>query len=299
MGKLKKEWSVLLLCALLIVDMGMVDKRYLNGDCFVESRQLKDPFPMTAIDKYILQDPDPNYRVFNIASGNPFNDSQTSYYHKSVGGYHAAKLTRYQDLIDHQLSKMSEPVLNMLNTKYFIVPTQDGRVTVEQNPNALGNAWFVEEVQWVENADAEMAALDTFDPSHTAIIDKQFAHLINDNDTIATQGDNIGLTSYKPNELRYTSHSAHNRVAVFSEIYFPWGWIVTIDGKEVKEARANYVLRALDIPAGDHEIVFRYDPKSIATTEGIAFAAIGGIFLLLLIAIARSIVTSKKATQKA
>lgn len=299
MGKLKKEWSVLLLCALLIVDMGMVDKRYLNGDCFVESRRLKDPFPMTAIDKYILQDPDPNYRVFNIASGNPFNDSQTSYYHKSVGGYHAAKLTRYQDLIDHQLSKMSEPVLNMLNTKYFIVPTQDGRVTVEQNPNALGNAWFVEEVQWVENADAEMAALDTFDPSHTAIIDKQFAHLINDNDTIASQGDTIGLTSYKPNELRYTSHSAHNRVAVFSEIYFPWGWIVTIDGKEVKEARANYVLRALDIPAGDHEIVFRYDPKSIATTEGIAFAAIGGIFLLLLIAIARSIVTSKKATQKA
>lgn len=299
MGKLKKEWSVLLLCALLIVDMGMVDKRYLNGDCFVESRRLKDPFPMTAIDKYILQDPDPNYRVFNIASGNPFNDSQTSYYHKSVGGYHAAKLTRYQDLIDHQLSKMSEPVLNMLNTKYFIVPTQDGRVTVEQNPNALGNAWFVEEVQWVENADAEMAALDTFDPSHTAIIDKQFAHLINDNDTIASQGDTIGLTSYKPNELRYTSHSAHNRVAVFSEIYFPWGWIVTIDGKEVKEARANYVLRALDIPPGDHEIVFRYDPKSIATTEGIAFAAIGGIFLLLLIAIARSIVTSKKATQKA
>ena len=179
---------------------------------------------------------------------------------------------------------MSEPVLNMLNTKYFIIPLQDGSVTVQQNPNALGNAWFVDEILWVDNADAEMAALDTFDPRHTAVIDRRFTSLINETLPAKTEGDTIYLTSYKPNELRYTSHSSDNRTAVFSEIYFPWGWHVTIDGQSVTEARANYVLRALSIPAGEHEIVFRYQPQSIARTEGIAFASIGGIILLLLAA---------------
>lgn len=171
---------------------------------------------------------------------------------------------------------------NMLNTKYFIVPLQDGNVTVQQNPDAMGNAWFVEEVQWVDNADAEMAALDTFDPAHTAIVDKRFAELIDATATVATEGDTITLTSYKPNELRYASSAAHDRVAVFSEIYFPWGWHVTIDGTPVKEARANYVLRALNIPAGNHEVVFRFEPASVATTEHIAFASMAGILLMLL-----------------
>lgn len=299
MNKLKAGWALLILGALLIVDMGGVNKRYLNGDHFVEARRLKDPFPMTAVDEYILQDPDPNYRVFNIASGNPFNDSQTSYYHKSVGGYHAAKLTRYQDLIERQLSKMNQSVLNMLNTKYYIVNTQDGRRTVQQNPDALGNAWFVDEVQWVENADAEMAALDTFNPARTAVVDRRFADLIDATATTASEGDNIKLTSYAPNELHYESHATHNRVAVFSEIYFPWGWIVTIDGKEVKEARANYVLRALNIPAGDHEIVFRFEPKSIAATESISFASIAGIFVLLIIAIVLPIIQNRRNKQAA
>lgn len=284
-NKIKSQWAIVAIGALLILDMGGVNKRYLNGEHFVENRRMKDPFPMTQVDKYILQDPDPNYRVFNLATGDPFSDSRTSYYHKSVGGYHAAKLSRYQDLIERQLSKMSEPVLNMLNTKYYILPLEDGSVTVQQNPHAMGNAWFVNDIQWVENADAEMAALDTFNPAQTAIIDRQFASLIDDSAITHTQGDTIYLTSYKPNELRYTSHSANNRTAVFSEIYFPWGWLVTIDGQQVTEARANYVLRALNIPAGDHEIIFRYEPRSIARTEGIAFASIGGIFLLLLAAI--------------
>lgn len=281
-GRIKKQWALLIIGVLLIADMGSVNKRYLNGDSFVENRRKSDPFPMTQVDKYILQDPDPNYRVFNLATGDPFSDARTSYYHKSVGGYHAAKLARYQDLIDRQLSRMSEPVLNMLNTKYFIVPLQDGNVTVQQNPDAMGNAWFVEEVQWVDDADAEMAALDTFDPAHTAIIDKRFAELIDATATVATEGDTITLTSYKPNELRYASSAAHNRVAVFSEIYFPWGWHVTIDGTPVKEARANYVLRALNIPAGNHEVVFRFEPASVATTEHIAFASMVGILLMLL-----------------
>lgn len=283
-NKVQSQWAILLVGILLLLDMGGINKRYLNGDHFVENRRMDNPFPMTQADQYILQDPDPNYRVFNLATGDPFSDARTSYYHKSVGGYHAAKLARYQDLIDRQLSKMSEPVLNMLNTKYFIIPLQDGSVTVQQNPNALGNAWFVDEILWVDNADAEMAALDTFDPRHTAVIDRRFASLINDTLPAKTEGDTIYLTSYKPNELRYTSHSSDNRTAVFSEIYFPWGWHVTIDGQSVTEARANYVLRALSIPAGEHEIVFRYQPQSIARTEGIAFASIGGIILLLLAA---------------
>ncbi len=293
-GKFKAQWALVILAVLLVADMGTVNKRYLNGEHFVEKRRLADPFPMTDVDRYILQDPDPNYRVFNLYGGNPFNDARTSYYHKSIGGYHAAKLTRYQDLIDRQLSQMNEPVLNMLNTKYFILPTQNGGVTVEQNPGALGNAWFVSEVQWVDNADAEMAALNNFEPSRTAIVDCRFESLIDADAVLATPGDTIMLTSYKPNELRYKSKAANNRIAVFSEIYFPWGWNVTIDGNVVKEARANYVLRALTVPAGTHEIVFRFEPESIAKTEGVAFASMGGILLLLLAAVSMPFIRRKK-----
>lgn len=293
-GKFKAQWALVMLAVLLVADMGTVNKRYLNGEHFVEKRRLADPFPMTDVDRYILQDPDPNYRVFNLYGGNPFNDARTSYYHKSIGGYHAAKLTRYQDLIDRQLSQMNEPVLNMLNTKYFILPTQNGGVTVEQNPGALGNAWFVSEVQWVDNADAEMAALNNFEPARTAVVDRRFESLIDADAVLATPGDTIMLTSYKPNELRYKSQAANDRIAVFSEIYFPWGWNVTIDGNVVKEARANYVLRALTVPAGTHEIVFRFEPESIAQTEGVAFASMGGILLLLLTAIAMPFVRRKK-----
>lgn len=293
-GKLQSKWALLIIGVLLIADMGGVNKRYLNGDSFVENRRKTDPFPMTQVDKYILQDPDPNYRVFNLAAGDPFSDARTSYYHKSVGGYHAAKLARYQDLIDRQLSHMSEPVLNMLNTKYFIVPLQDGNVTVQQNPGAMGNAWFVNEVQWVENADAEMAALDTFDPAQTAVVDRRFAELIDDTAVASAEGDSIWLTSYKPNELRYQSTTANDRVAVFSEIYFPWGWHVTIDGKPAREARANYVLRALNVPAGRHEIVFRFEPTSIATTERIAFASMVGILLMLVASVAVRFIPKRK-----
>lgn len=294
-GKFKAQWALVMLAVLLVADMGTVNKRYLNGEHFVEKRRLADPFPMTDVDRYILQDPDPNYRVFNLYGGNPFNDARTSYYHKSIGGYHAAKLTRYQDLIDCQLSQMNEPVLNMLNTKYFILPTQNGGVTVEQNPGALGNAWFVSEVQWVDNADAEMAALNNFEPSRTAIVDCRFESLIDADAVLAMPGDTIMLTSYKPNELRYKSEAANNRIAVFSEIYFPWGWNVTIDGNVVKEARANYVLRALTVPAGTHEIVFRFEPESIAKTEGVAFASMGGILLLLLAAVSMPFIRRKKS----
>lgn len=304
----KAHWAVLIVGVLVLVDMYGVNKRYLNGDDFVEASRMENPFPMTQVDEYILQDPDPNYRVFNLATSNPFSDVSTSYYHKSIGGYHAAKLSRYQDLIDFHLiynsnwneqhttpmSTMNRDVINMLNAKYFILPTSNGYVTIEENAEAMGNAWFVDEVQWVENADEEMLALNDFDPARTAIVDKRFAELINDKAAVASEGDTIYLTSYKPNELRYKSRSANDRVAVFSEIYFPWGWHVTIDGKEVKEARANYVLRALNVPAGDHEIVFRYEPRSVSVTEGVAFASLGVIFLWLIAIVAVPVIMKRR-----
>lgn len=304
----KAHWAVLIVGVLVLVDMYGVNKRYLNGDDFVEASRMENPFPMTQVDEYILQDPDPNYRVFNLATSNPFSDVSTSYYHKSIGGYHAAKLSRYQDLIDFHLiynsnwneqhttpmSTMNRDVINMLNAKYFILPTSNGYVTIEENAEAMGNAWFVDEVQWVENADEEMLALNDFDPARTAIVDKRFAELINDKAAVASEGDTIYLTSYKPNELRYKSRSANDRVAVFSEIYFPWGWHVTIDGKEVQEARANYVLRALNVPAGDHEIVFRYEPRSVSVTEGVAFASLGLIFLWLIAIVAVPVIMKRR-----
>ena len=294
--KLSSRWTLLLLCALVLVDMGLVNKRYLNSDCFVENRRMSNPFPMTDADRLILQDPDPNYRVFNLASpSGPFNDARTSYYHKSIGGYHAAKLTRYQDLIDRQLSKMNPEVINMLNTKYYIVPSQDGTaLQVIPNPDALGNAWFVDEVMWVDNADAEMAALDTFEASRTAVVDKQFKERIDAMAVNATPGDSIALVEYKPNQLRYVSRSAQPRVAVFSEVYFPWGWQASIDGQPVEIARADYVLRALTIPAGSHEIVFRFEPASIAITEGVSFASIGIILLSLVAIVVYSLIGNKK-----
>ncbi len=287
-GKIKSHWVVGVVIILTLCDMGSVNKRYLNSDSFVENLRLKDPFPMTEADRIILQDPDPNYRVFNIAAaGGPFNDARTSYYHKSIGGYNAAKLTRYQDLIERQLMPMNPAVLNMLNTKYLIVPAQDGSNAQEviPNPDAMGNAWFVEEIKWVENADQEMAALDDFNPAYTAVIDTRFKDLIDDRVVIAQEGDTIFMTSYKPNELRYESNSANDRVAIFSEIYFPWGWNVSIDGNKVTEARANYVLRALHVPAGKHEIIFRFEPSTIATTEAIAFVSIGLILLSFVLSV--------------
>ena len=294
--KLSSRWTLLLVGALVLVDMGLVNKRYLNSDCFVESRRMSNPFPMTEADRLILQDPDPNYRVFNLASpSGPFNDARTSYYHKSIGGYHAAKLTRYQDLIDRQLSNMNPEVINMLNTKYYIVPSQDGTtLQVVPNPDALGNAWFVDEVLWVENADAEMKALDTFEAARTAVVDKQFKNQIDEAAVHATPGDTIMLTEYKPNELRYISRTAQPRVAIFSEVYFPWGWQASIDGNPVEIARADYVLRALTVPAGHHEIVFRFEPGSIAVTEGISFASIAIILLSLIGAAVYALAVNKK-----
>lgn len=280
--KVSATVAMVALAVILVGDMYPVNKRYLNSDNFVTPARKTNPFPMTDADRYILQDKDMNYRVLNAAAGESlaasFNEPRTSYYHKSVGGYHAAKLRRYQDLIDRQLVNGNMAVLNMLNTRYIIQPLEDGRETVVRNPGALGNAWFVSEVEWVDNADAEMAAITDFDPSHTAVADRRFAREIGDKVVPPAAGDTIYETAYKPDELTYRYRSQQGGLAVFSEIYFPWGWQVTVDGKPIDMARVNYVLRAVNLPAGEHEVIFRFDPPSVHTTEAIAYVS---LFLIL------------------
>ena len=280
--KLNPTVAMIALVVILVGDMYPVNKRYLNSDNFVTPARKTNPFPMTDADRYILQDKDMNYRVLNAAAGetlaSAFSEPRTSYYHKSIGGYHAAKLRCYQDLIDRQLVNANPAVLNMLNTRYIIQPLEDGRETVVRNPGALGNAWFVSEVKWVDNADAEMAAITDFDPSHTAVVDRRFAREIGDKVVPPAVGDTIYETGYKPDELTYRYRSQQGGLAVFSEIYFPWGWQVTVDGKPVDMARVNYVLRAVNLPAGEHEVIFRFDPPSVHTTEAIAYVS---LFLIL------------------
>ena len=280
--KLTPTVAMIALVVILVGDMYPVNKRYLNSKNFETPARKTNPFPMTDADRYILQDKDMNYRVLNAAAGetlaSAFSEPRTSYYHKSIGGYHAAKLRRYQDLIDRQLVNANPAVLNMLNTRYIIQSLEDGRETVVRNPGALGNAWFVSEVKWVDNADAEMAAITDFDPSHTAVADRRFAREIGDKVVPPAVGDTIYETGYKPDELAYRYRSQQGGLAVFSEIYFPWGWQVTVDGKPVDMARVNYVLRAVNLPAGEHEVIFRFDPPSVHTTEAIAYVS---LFLIL------------------
>ena len=283
-GKIKASVLVAAVGLIVLGDMYTVNKRYLNTHHFVTERTMQNPFPKSEADMAILADPDPHYRVYNLCR-DPFNDAVTSYYHKSIGGYHAAKLQRYDDLIKYQLANNNLHVINMLNTKYLIVPGENGQTQqVIFNDEATGNAWFVSDVKWVDTPQEEMDALTEFNEKTTAIADKSEQSLFGKYTGTAAPGDTIYLTSYRPNELRYNAHTRNGGSAVFSEIYFPWGWHITIDGQEASMARVNYVLRGLDIPAGEHEIVFRFEPRSIAVTTGIAYASITAILILLVVA---------------
>ena len=228
-------------------------------------------------DTQILQDKDMNYRVMDVQH---FGEAMPSYFHKTVGGYHAAKLTRYNDLINNQIGKNNMQVLNMLNTRYVIVDDQN----VQRNPEALGNAWFVDSLTYVDNADQEMAFLDNFNAARSAVADAKFKQQLGQASAVQP-GDTIYETSYAPNHLTYKSHSANGGLAVFSEIYFPWGWKVTVDGKPVEMGRVNYVLRALQLPAGDHEIDFKFAPDEVNKTQTWAKVAVVIIYLLLLLAL--------------
>lgn len=259
-NKIRKEYSFAALIVLVTIDMYAVNRRYLNEDDFEPAKAVTNPYTPSPADQMILLDKDPNFRVLNMTVS-PFNDASTSYFHKSIGGYHGAKLRRYQELIDNHISKNNMDVLNMLNTKYFITEGQNKQPQAIVNPNALGNAWIVREFNLVENADAEIEALNDFDPETTTIVDRRFEGQLSGFFSKDTITGSVLLTSYQPNELSYKFDSEEDELVVFSEIYYDKGWNVYIDGEKIPYFRANYVLRAMVVPAGNHEIVWKFEPK--------------------------------------
>ena len=307
--KLKATFALAGIALLCLIDMWTVNKRYLHDDLFVPKSKQAEAFVKTQADEIILQDTTLDYRVLNFVGfpGNTFNENNTAYWHKSVGGYHAAKLRRYQEMIDHHIVPEMQAtyqavataggemdsvdaskfrVLNMLNTKYFIFPAgQQGQPVPVENPYAYGNAWFVDKVQYVNNANEEIDALNDILPTETAIVDAKFKEQLKGvtegyKDSLST----VRLTSYEPNRLIYKTSSPKDGVVVFSEIYYP-GWQATIDGQPVDIARADYILRAMNVPGGEHTIEMWFDPQSIHVTESIAYAALAllliGVMVLL------------------
>ena len=297
-GKAKATLTVAALALLCLVDLWGVNKRYLYDDQFVDADARMKPYLQPSdTDKAILADPDLSYRVLDM-SKNTFNDNSTSYWHKSIGGYHAAKLRRYQELIEEhingemnvisdelpaaggdmtQIDRLKLNALSMLNARYFILPLQGGSTIPIRNPYSLGNAWFVDEVMTVDNANEEIEALHYIDPAVTAVVDKTFADVVG-GQPAADSAAVVTLTDYEPNALKYKASSEKGGTVVFSEIYYP-GWESYIDGVKTKHGRADYVLRAMNVPAGNHEIEFVFDPKSIQVTEAISYVAIGILIL--------------------
>jgi hypothetical protein len=281
-GKLKKSYFIPALALLFLADMFTVSKRYLDNGSFTNASAMDVPFEPTQADQQILQDPDPNYRVFNLTSQNPFIDPTTSYFHKSLGGYSGVKMRRYQELWDRHISRNNMAVLNMLNVKYFIVPDKDRQPQAQLNPGTLGNGWFVTAAKQVANADEELDALTSFRPDSVAIVDRQFAEFIKGFTGARDSTDKIHLESYAPNKLAYTYKSHSGGLAVFSEIWYPEGWNAYVDGKLTPHFRADYVLRAMMLPPGEHSLEFRFEPAVYATGEKVSFASSLVLLILLL-----------------
>ena len=260
-SKLKQGIAILIIAVFVLFDLVSVDKKYVNKDDFKLSRKIEKPFIASNADKLILQDKT-HFRVGNF-SVNPMNDGSTSYFHQSIGGYHAAKMMRYQELFEYQIAKNNMQVLNMLNTKYFIVDNDKGEKQAQQNPDANGNAWFVENVKVVNSANSELQILDSLNTKVSAVIDKsKLLDNVNFNfekDSTAT----IKLINYDVTELTYRTKTEKEQFVVFSEIYYKDGWNAYIDGKLTNHFRVNYVLRGMKIPAGEHEIEYKFEPKVI------------------------------------
>ncbi len=312
--KLRATYLAALLAVLCLIDLWPVNKRYLNDSMFVPKTEREQAQQKTETDEIILADKSLDYRVLNLAS-NTFNENETSYYHKSIGGYHAAKLRRYQELIEAYIApEMQEtfkavvgaaadmtqvngdsiyPVLNMLNTKYFILPLQSGKTVPVENPYAYGNAWFVSNVKFVDNANAELDALAKLDLRTEAVADKKFQEQLKPvaetgRDTAAV----VTITSYEPNQLKYDVKSAKGGVVVFSEIFYP-GWTATVDGTPVEIGRVNYVLRAITVGPGQHKVELAFFPKSLDVTETVAYASLGILLVLIVLAVFLSVRRSK------
>ncbi len=294
-GKLKNNAMFAILTVMIVLDMFPINKRYLNNDNFIEKRRAEKPFTMSEIDKQILQDNTLDYRVMDLTKST-FNDASTSYFHKSIGGYHGAKLRRYQDIINHYLGGNNIGgtgfwnVLNMLNTRYLIYPESNKPVAVP-NPDAFGNAWIVSDIKWVTTPNEEINAIDNTNVKTTAIINDEFKNVIGDFKPTAKSGT-IKLDSYKPNELIYSFNSSKDELVVFSEIWTSKGWTMWIDGKESPLIRADYILRAAVIPAGNHEIMMRYEPKIWKVGNTIQFIS---SLILILGLIGAIIVTIRKS----
>jgi hypothetical protein len=260
-NKLKQKLAILALSFLILFDLISVNKNYVNESDFKSSRKVEKPFTASNADKIILKDKT-HFRVANFAA-DPMQDGSTSYFHQSIGGYHAAKMGRYQELFDYQIAKNNRDVLNMLNTKYFILADKNGKKQAQQNPNANGNAWFVENVKVVNSANDEMLALDSLNTKTTAVLDKskysEKGSFNFEKDATAT----IKLLKYDVTQLIYQSKTKKEQFAVFSEIYYKDGWNAYIDGELTNYFRVNYVLRGMKIPAGEHKIEFKFEPKVI------------------------------------
>lgn len=302
--KLKAEYMVGAIAILCLIDMWQVNKRYLNDEMFVEKSVREQAQPMTQTDRQILQDKSLDYRVLNLAS-NTFNENETSYYHKSIGGYHAAKLRRYQELIDAYISPEMQkmmpaiakaggdmtkvngdslfPVLNMLNAKYFIVPLQANQTVAIENPYVYGNAWFVDKVTYVKNANEELDALGKLNLRHEAVAEARFQSQLGESKNQDSTSI-VKLTAYEPNQLTYDVRSATGGIVVFSEIFYP-EWTATVDGKPVEIGRVDYVLRALNVDKGHHKVVLTFDPKSVKQTETVAYLSYGVLLLVVLFAV--------------
>ena len=304
MKKLRVEFMMIAITVLCLADMWQVNKRYLNDGMFVEKSVREQAQPMTQTDRQILQDKALDYRVLNFAS-NTFNENETSFYHKSIGGYHAAKLRRYQELIDAYISPEMQktmpaiaqaggdmtkvngnsifPVLNMLNAKYFIVPLQSNQTVAIQNPYVYGNAWFVDKITYVKNANEELDGLGKLDLRHEAIADARFRSQLGESKAQDSTSI-VKITAYEPNQLTYDVRSVTGGIVVFSEIFYP-EWTATIDGKAVELGRVNYVLRALNVDKGHHTVVLTFDPKSVKQTETVAYLSYGVLLLVVLLGV--------------
>ncbi|QEK52249.1 hypothetical protein FYC62_11820 [Pedobacter aquae] len=283
--KINTTLGTLAIGVLIVTDLWAVDKRYLNNENFVAKAVIDQQFKTREVDEFILRDPDPNYRVLDLTIPT-FSSANATYFHKTVGGYHAAKLKRFQEVIEKQFTgSMNQDVLDMLNTKYFITPSKDGQNTSMQvNSTACGNAWFVDKVQFVKNNDEEMVAISSFDPKKEAIINDEFKAQLDDKNLGTSFNGKINLTSYHPDHLKYEYSIGKSALAVFSEVWYPKGWKMYIDGEEKPYIRANYLLRAAKLPGGNHTLEWKFEPESYYFGEKISL--IGSILLSLILAFA-------------
>lgn len=291
--KIRAEYFYVSLAILILADLWIIDKRYLNNSNFVSKREAGATFQATTADLEILTDKDLSYRVLPLQ--NPWADSRASYFHKNVGGYHAAKLRRYQEMIEHhftrEIDKMitgfqtgqaedeafnSLTALNMMNIRYVIY---DLNSPPFKNPRALGNAWFVADFDLVPDADTEIEALLGMDPRNTAVIDKRFAPFVQGKSFTTDSAATIVLAEYQPNYLKYQYNTSSEQLAVFSEVYYRDGWKSFVDGQEIPHFRANYILRAMVVPAGSHTIEFRFEPASFRIGSRVSLA--GSLLLIL------------------